>query len=164
MDRKHCILFYSIFSAASKRLIEYIESLPYDLPKVTGMTMLCVDSPVVRSIVNKHGIDVVPLLFIQYFDGETQLLTDKLINDWILEVSHVMSPSSSPPLDSSSPSSPSSVTMLQLPSTRVEDTTDNNPMQQTAPVDRKIDVMSMAMSMQKKREAVDSKFDRKKQV
>lgn len=156
MDRKHCVLFYSKFSPASKNMIEYIESLPYDLPRITGMTMLSVDSTPIRNIVHKHGLDVVPCLFIQYFDGETQLLTDKLINDWIDEVSQVVSPSSPP-----SSSKSDSTSTLKLPSPpppppAVEP--------QTALVDKKLDVMSMAMSMQKSREAADSSLERKKHI
>lgn len=153
MDRKHCVLFYSKFSPASKNIIEYIESLPYDLPRVTGMTMLCVDSAAVRNIVYKHGLDVVPCLFIQYFDGETQVLTDKLINDWMSEVSQVISPS---PESLTNIDESKAVTTLKLPPPPE--------MKNAAPVDRKLDVMSMAMSMQKSRESADSAIDRKKHL
>lgn len=43
MDRKHCILLYSNYSQASIDLLTYIKGLPLDFPKITGMTMICVD-------------------------------------------------------------------------------------------------------------------------
>lgn len=137
MDRKHCVLFYSKFSPASKELMETIESLPYDLPRLTGMTLMCVDAVNVRRIVSQHGLNVVPCLFVQYFDGETQLLTEQLIYDWINEVSQAVSPSSS------------------KEEIEEEKSPHHRPLQ-AAPVDKKIDVLSLAMSMQKSREASDS--------
>ena len=171
MDRKHCVLFYSAFSPACESLMNYIESLHYDLPRVTGMTMLSVDSPALRSSVVAQGIEVVPSLFIQYFDGKTQLLTEELIKDWIAEVSEIVSlgsPTNANTNTNANDPSSSKVTMLQLPAApaafppmeRVENSSRH---QKTAPVDKKVDVMAMALSMQKKRDDADSKFDRKKQ-
>ena len=136
MDRKHCVLFYSKFSPASKELIETIEALPYDLPRLTGMTLMCVDAANVRDVVSRHGLNVVPCLFVQYFDGETQLLTEQLIRDWIDEVSQAVAPKATE--EATTPLSPRPQHSLQ------------------APVDKKTDVLSLAMSMQKSREAANS--------
>lgn len=152
MDRKHCVLFYSRFSPASQKIIEYIQSLSYDLPRLTGLTMVCVDSDFVRNKIYKYGITVVPCLFIQYFDGEQQLLTNTLINDWISEVTQIT-------LQEKKESDSSSITNLSPPPPSVDDVVN-----QPSPSDKKLDVMSMAMSMQKTRENDDKIIDKKKHL
>jgi hypothetical protein len=115
------------------------------------MTLLCVDASKIRDAVQKQGIDVVPCLFIQYFDGETQLLTDKLIHDWIDEVTDIITPVNNhqaiQPIELKQPPHPQEEAPVN---------------KQVAPTEKKNDVMSMAMSMQKNRETDDSVFNKKK--
>jgi hypothetical protein len=67
MDRKHCILLYSNYSQASIDLLSYIRGLPLDFPKVTGMTMVCVDHEESKSVLLKNGIEYVPTLLVEYY-------------------------------------------------------------------------------------------------
>jgi hypothetical protein len=86
MDRKICVLIYSQYSPSSKTLIEYIQNLPYDLAKVTGMTLLSADSPEVRKMLLTKSVDHVPSLLVQYFNGTTQLLEREYIYKWIAAI------------------------------------------------------------------------------
>lgn len=71
MDRKHCILLYSNYSQASIDLLTYIKGLPLDFPKITGMTMICVDHDKFRDTLQKNGIEYVPTLLVEYYKGAT---------------------------------------------------------------------------------------------
>lgn len=86
MDRKVCVLVYSQYSPSSKTLIEYIQSLPYDLVKLTGMTLLSVDSQEVKQAVLDKSITYVPSLIVQYFDGTNQLFEKEYIYKWIAAI------------------------------------------------------------------------------
>lgn len=83
MDRKLCVLVYSRFSEASKQLLDDIRALPFDLPRVTGMTLISVDNPVVRNKFIVEGVTAVPCLLIQYFDNTKQKLQGEYITMWI---------------------------------------------------------------------------------
>lgn len=87
MDRKLCVLVYSQFSQASKRLMEYVENLPFDLFRLTGMTLLQADSDHVRRMLKEKEIDSVPTLIVQYFDGKMMILKEDEINKFISAVS-----------------------------------------------------------------------------
>lgn len=71
MDRKYCILLYSKYSQASIDLLTYIKGLPLDFPKITGMTMICVDHEQFRDTLQKNGIEYVPTLLVEYYKGAT---------------------------------------------------------------------------------------------
>jgi hypothetical protein len=75
MDRKYCILLYSNYSQASIDLLTYIKGLPLDFPKITGMTMICVDHEQFRDTLQKNGIEYVPTLLVEYYKGATPIQT-----------------------------------------------------------------------------------------
>jgi hypothetical protein len=84
MDRKHCILLYSNYSQASIDLLAYIKGLPLDFPKITGMTMICVDHEQFRDTLQKNGIEYVPTLLVEYYKGATPKQTkQKFERDYI---------------------------------------------------------------------------------
>ena len=147
MDRKTCVLFYSQYSSASKSVMERIQTLPYDLPKVTGLTLMCIDAEAVKKVLMNRNITVVPCLYVEYHDGEIQMLTDDLIGHWIDEVSEAIKHKSTEQAievdKTSSPSPPD--TSTSPPTTTVS---------YPAITDRH-NVMSSALSMQKMREQED---------
>ena len=84
MDRKHCVLLYSNYSQASIDLLKYIKGLPLDFPKITGMTMICVDHEQFRDTLQKNGIEYVPTLLVEYYKGSTPNQTkQKFERDYI---------------------------------------------------------------------------------
>lgn len=87
MDRKHCILLYSNHSQASIDLLTYINDLPLDFPKITGMTMICVDHDQFKDTLQKNGIDYVPTLLVEYYQRGRRATPDqtkqKLERDYI---------------------------------------------------------------------------------
>lgn len=84
MDRKHCILLYSNYSQASINLLTYIKDLPLDFPKITGMTMICVDHYQFRDTLKKNDIEYVPTLLVEYYKGATPNQTkQKFERDYI---------------------------------------------------------------------------------
>lgn len=84
MDRKHCILLYSNYSQASIDLLTYIKDLPLDFPKITGMTMICIDNEQFRDTLQKNGIEYVPALLVEYYKGATPNQTkQKFERDYI---------------------------------------------------------------------------------
>lgn len=84
MDRKHCVLLYSNYSQASTDLLSYIKGLPLDFPKVTGMTMICVDNNRFKKTLLKNGIECVPTLLVEYYKGGTPNQTkQKFERDYI---------------------------------------------------------------------------------
>lgn len=95
MDRELCVLVYSEFSQASRRLIEYIQSLPYDLAAITGMSLFAADSQEARDKLDILSITTVPCIFIKYFNGKTNLYTDDNVYAFISAISAAM-PSNTP--------------------------------------------------------------------
>lgn len=84
MDRKHCVLLYSNYSKASIDLLSYIKELPLDFPKVTGMTMICIDNDTFKETLRKNNIEYVPTLLVEYYKGATSNQTkQKLEHDYI---------------------------------------------------------------------------------
>lgn len=90
MNRELCVLVYSEFSQASRQLIEYIQSLPYDLAAVTGMSLFAADSQEARDKLDSLSINTVPCIFIKYFDGKTTLYTDNDVYAFISAISNAM--------------------------------------------------------------------------
>jgi hypothetical protein len=84
MDRKHCILLYSNYSQASIDLLTYIKGLPLDFPKITGMTLICIDHQQFRDTLQRNGIEYVPTLLVEYYKGATPNQTkQKFERDYI---------------------------------------------------------------------------------
>lgn len=85
MDRKHCCLLYSNFSQACRNIVKYFDNVlnetGIELPTVTGMSLLNIDSVFVRNIVKKN-IKTVPCLLIEYYGGQTQILENQAVYDW----------------------------------------------------------------------------------
>ena len=86
MDRKFCVLVYSRFSEASRVLIDHIRNLPFDLPRVSGMTFIAADNPEIRKAFLNENITSVPPLIIDYFNGTRHQLTGDEIMVWLNEV------------------------------------------------------------------------------
>jgi hypothetical protein len=91
MDRKHCVLLYSKYSQASIDLLSYIKGLPLDFPKVTGMTMICIDNDGFKNTLEKNGVRYVPTLLVEYYKGATphqtkQKFEQDYIYKWIDQV------------------------------------------------------------------------------
>lgn len=87
MNREVCVLIYSQYSQASKKLMENIKSLSYDLVAITGMSLLQADSQSVRDRLTDMNIDDVPSIFVKYFNGKTQLHVGDEVYDFIDAVS-----------------------------------------------------------------------------
>lgn len=136
MDRKLCALIYSQHSPACRKLIEHVKSLDYDLPKITGMTLLSADSSEARSKFAKSGITSVPTLVVMYFDGTIQRLENEEVYDWIAAVNAVVR-------------SPAPVEVEEPPTIKEE------PVPPIYP--SKKDVMSAAERMREAREADEPK-------
>lgn len=83
MDRKYCILLYSLYSSASKDLIDYLKSIPVDFSSITGLTIVNIDNDEFKTILRDNGIEYVPTILIEYYDGKKQKLVDKDIYLWI---------------------------------------------------------------------------------
>lgn len=83
MDREICVLVYSQYSPASKRVIEFIQSLPYDLVAITGMTMLAADTQTTREKLSNLNITTVPCIYVKYFDGKTVLYEDNMVYSFL---------------------------------------------------------------------------------
>lgn len=129
MDRELCVLVYSEFSPASKRLIEYIQSLPYDLAAITGMSMFAADTQESRDRLQTLSITTVPCIFVKYFDGRTVIYTDNNVYAFINAISSAM---------------PTNV----IPETNLENAETEAPK-----ILKREDVMNAAMAMQKGRES-----------
>lgn len=92
MDRKVCILLYSKYSQACIDLLKYINSLQFDFPSITGLSMLSVDNKKAKEACDKNGIKGVPVLLIEYFFVENsnmskkQMLEKEQIYQWVDEV------------------------------------------------------------------------------
>jgi hypothetical protein len=68
MNRGICALVYSNESAASKRVGTYIKGLNYDLARLTGMSVICIDHARVKQRFIREGFSVVPTLVVSYLD------------------------------------------------------------------------------------------------
>lgn len=90
MDRKYCMLLYSIYSPASKNLIEYIRSLPFDFSSLTGLTIVNIDNSEFKDILYKNDINYVPTILIEYYDGTKQKFVNNDIYLWIKQMFQIM--------------------------------------------------------------------------
>jgi hypothetical protein len=84
---------YSNYSPASKALLSYIKELPLDFPKVTGMSMICIDNERFKETLQKNGIEYVPTLLVEYYQGVTpNQVKQKFERDYIyMWIDQVMS-------------------------------------------------------------------------
>lgn len=101
MDRKYCVLLYSNHSPASSSLLNYIKELPLDFPKVTGMTLLCIDNDSFKSVIQQNGIEYVPTLLVEYY-GNTpkQKFEREYIYMWIDQIMKVLTFTETPEAES----------------------------------------------------------------
>lgn len=151
MDRKLCVLIYSMYSSASKKLIEYIQSLPYDLVAVTGITLLCADSVSIRDKLTAQNITTVPCLIIHYFNGQSQTLENDDVYKFITSVSRSIGYTESPSLPSASTPL---LRPLQPPSSVQPAAVAIQPSDATIDIVSRDKVMDAAVAMQKSREAI----------
>lgn len=91
MDRKLCVLVYSQYSPACKTFVEYLNNgLQYDIARVTGMTFLNADNDECRNRLHENGIDRVPCILIEYFDGKKVILVDEDIYKFVSSVTRAI--------------------------------------------------------------------------
>lgn len=149
MDRKFCILVYSNFSQSSIDLIDYILSLPIDFPTIAGITMFNVDSDEAKKSCIQNGVEHVPCLLIEYYNGTKQKLEKDNIYSWISQLlTSLRVESPTVPL----PSSENTGGKTQLKKIDFETpSSDDKP--KPDGVSRKKDITSMALEMQKSRES-----------
>lgn len=99
MDRKYCMLLYSIYSPASKNLIEYIRSLPFDFSSLTGLTIVNIDNSEFKDILYKNDINYVPTILIEYYDGTKQKFVNNDIYLWINQMFQIMNTQKTEPFE-----------------------------------------------------------------
>jgi len=145
MDRKYCVLVYSNFSQSSINLIEYIRSLPIDFPTIAGLTMLNVDNDQAKKYCAHSGVQYVPSLLIEYYNGEKQKLEREYIYSWISQILKSLRIESPTP-----PATPASNTGGKTQITFEH----KEPAAATVPAEKagKKDITSLALEMQKSRE------------
>lgn len=86
MDRKFCVLLYSNYSKASLDLINHIKKIPLDFPTMVGLTMICIDNPDFKMILQRNKIDYVPTLLVEYYNGSKQKFQREYIYTWIDQI------------------------------------------------------------------------------
>lgn len=165
MDRKFCILVYSNFSQSSIDLIEYILSLPIDFPTIAGITMFNVDSAEAKKSCIQNGIDHVPCLLIEYYNGVKQKLEKENIYSWISQMLASLRVEIPTPTTSKNIVGKTHLKKIDF-ETSVGDKTDKSEVKSelksevksevksdTVSSSRKKDITSMALEMQKSRES-----------
>ena len=161
MDRKYCVLLYSNFSRASIDLLTYIKELPIDFPTVTGMTIISIDNEKFKNMAIQNGIEYVPVLLVEYYNGTKQKFEREYIYMWIDQmmkasmtatVSTATASSNNGELKNKiiiTPPEPTGAVQSQQPPTQEEeDVVEPSPMKR-----EKIDITAMALEMQKSRDA-----------
>lgn len=153
MDRELCVLIYSQYSPASKEVIDFIQSLPYDIAAVTGMSLLAADSQNVRNNLAMLNISSVPCIFIKYLDGTSSLYKDEQVYSFIDSISRSITTAQN--ID---------ITLDHIEKDAIDGkiSIDNsipigNPIEK--PIEKPVEketVMSVAMSIQQSREKADS--------
>lgn len=158
MDREICVLVYSEFSPASKQIVDYIQSLPYDIAAITGMTLLAADTNEIRKSLGAMNISYVPCIYIKYFNGKTSVYSGQQVYSFIDAITAAITSAAAP---AAAPVQPRGRTQLQAPP--------QQPQPQAAPsevinleeddmpkipegVVKKGNVMAAAAAMQKVRE------------
>ncbi len=160
MDRKHCILLYSNYSQASIDLLSYIKELPLDFPKITGMTMICVDNDQFRETLQKNGVEYVPTLLVEYYKGATPNQTKQKFErdyiymwiDQVMKALHFEWPQTSQPPDEQpeQPIGHRKRTVLRQRQTTQEIT---EPSQENTHRKGKVDITALAQQMAKDRDS-----------
>jgi hypothetical protein len=159
MDRKYCVLLYSNFSRASIDLLTYIKELPIDFPTVTGMTIISIDNEKFRTMAIQNGIEYVPVLLVEYYNGTKQKFEREYIYMWIdqmMKASMAATVSTANVSNNTgepknkiviTPPTPEPTVAVQPPD-QEEDVVEPSPMKR-----EKIDITAMALEMQKSRDA-----------
>lgn len=168
MDRKLCVLVYSRFSDASKQLLDQIRALPFDLPRVTGMTLISVDNPSARKKFLDEKVTVVPTLLVQYFDNTKQKLEGEYITMWINAVeAEINNPTkNNPPVETKPDGQPGTEDVTELPPLGQAPSGPEVPPEitiQPAKTSGK-DLHDMAMAMQKSRDVEEKKLSQRPQL
>lgn len=83
-------MVYSNNSPACQKLFAYIESLPFDLMNVTGITPCCADNKTMRNTLEKVGVEAVPTLMTKYFNNYQQQLQGDEVYNWISKIANIM--------------------------------------------------------------------------
>ena len=89
MSDSYCVLIYSKFSPNSKKVLDIIESCPFDLKKLINFEMLCIDNENVRkTIVKSKDIKVakVPAILVVQSDGVIESFVGSKVFEWLKEV------------------------------------------------------------------------------
>lgn len=154
MDRKHCVLLYSKYSQASLDLLSYIKGLPLDFPKVTGMTMICIDNDVFKNTLIKNGVEYVPTLLVEYYKGATPNMTKQKFEreyiymwiDQVMTAIHIEQPQS----DQQSQSHQQSHQQSEPPQGKTMLPNSDEPQIQKKD---KVDITSLAQQMAKDRDS-----------
>jgi hypothetical protein len=159
MDRKYCVLLYSNFSRASIDLLTYIKELPIDFPTVTGMTIISIDTEKFRTMAIQNGIEYVPVLLVEYYNGTKQKFEREYIYMWIdqmmkasmaatVSTANVSNNTGEPKNKIVITPPPPEPTANVQPPGQEEDVVEPSPMKR-----EKIDITAMALEMQKSRDA-----------
>lgn len=88
MDRQYTILVFSKHSNACNQFFQHIKSLPFDIIRSTGMTLLSVDNADIRKKIEEINVSVVPTLLIKYFDKTQQQLDGEDVYTWVSAVAN----------------------------------------------------------------------------
>lgn len=96
MDREICVLVYSEFSPASKQIVDYIQSLPYDIAAITGMTLLAADTNEIRKSLGAMNIRSVPCIYIKYFNGKTSVYSGQQVYSFIDAITAAITSAAAP--------------------------------------------------------------------
>jgi hypothetical protein len=100
MERKLCVLFYSKYSPASKRLLDGMNSCGIDLERALGLTMVSVDNSEIRQQIqesNNIEIDRVPCLLNVFTDGGVEKFDDEQLLEWMNLQIQALQPRRHPP-------------------------------------------------------------------
>lgn len=153
MDRKFCVLLYSNYSKASIDLIAYIKKIPLDFPTMVGLTMICIDNPNFKMILNNNGISYVPTLLVEYYNGTKQKFEKDYIYMWIDQImasfkkmnDSVPAPEATPDSSDTTPKA-SEVTSRK---TIIDPSVHSSP---EGRLSKRPDIASIALEMQKSRD------------
>jgi hypothetical protein len=152
MDRKYCVLLYSSYSRASIDLLTYIKELPIDFPTVTGMTIISIDNEKFKTMAIQNGIEYVPVLLVEYYNGTKQKFEREYIYMWI---DQMMKASLTPIVSTATVNAePKNKIVITPPSQEEDAVASEENVVEPSPMKReKIDITAMALEMQKSRDA-----------
>ena len=89
MNFNSCVLLYSKYSTASKKLMEYINTSGVDLTKTIGLQLLCVDNNEIRKKIIKNNqltILTIPCILLIYKDGGVEKYEGLNVFNWCEEI------------------------------------------------------------------------------